>query len=164
MELNALILPGCQRQNRGPEFLRRQIQDKVIRVARSFVNRAEFGGVCVTPVVVLDWDDDKRAVNAESENLCARSRKRSKSVSKASTEYAFIDPQSTLNFYHGEAVMETELPEDAMHRSLIARYAQFGLDAYAVVKHVASNNLKIIEAYPRSGLWQPHSSLTDRDS
>ena len=133
---------GCNRQNRGPAFLRSRVMGRIVQVVKCCINRTENSGKCVTPVAVLDDGNVE-----EGKELQSRDHPIPRAAPRTEGDEApSFDPESTLNFYHGEAVMETQLPEDALHRSIIARYAQFGLDAYNVVGHIAGNNVRILEA------------------
>ena len=54
---------GCNRQNRGCDFLRRQILGKVVKVVKSGLSRTEDSGKCVTPVAVFRWEGDALRVD-----------------------------------------------------------------------------------------------------
>merc|ERR1712168_982002 len=98
------FLKGCNRQNRGPSFLRGRIMGRIVKVVKSRLNRTENSGKCVTPVVVLD--------SIEGEEMKSRHNRIPLSLPQTNMdELSSFDPVSTLNFYHGEAVMETQLPE-----------------------------------------------------
>ena len=101
--------------------------------------------MCVTPIVVLNWKDEE--FGQSDAELDEKLREKSEGVSSRGTvrESAPFDAEmrNSLNFYHGEATMETKLPEDAVHRSLIARMLQFGLDPSDYVRHMAIRNAKL---------------------
>ena len=124
---------GCQRQNRGPSFFRDQLLGKVVVVDKSVMNLTDYTGKCVTPVVVRNWRDGAVVGSVE--------RPQPNTAGNEDPEF-----RDSFNFYHGEATMETDLPEDAVHRSLMARVSQFGLDPFDLVQHVSQRNLKILAA------------------
>jgi len=58
------FLKGCQRSNRGPDFLRDEILNKIVRVGKCSRSLTEQSGECVTPIYV--WKDIEEHISIDN--------------------------------------------------------------------------------------------------